>query len=193
MHGLRCYLCLWLGWGGRSCPLGSGSPLQPLRWSFRTTISVGYGRGVCAPCLHRATLPPIRIVTVRTHGQSAWAFPLEVGSTQLARQGDLKAGFLLGPGAWWEQWVLPSESTGSAGSVEEWRRSCHFLWGRKLGPQQGQGRVQGSIKAWSATGQAGLTPRPLFPVCALSPALCAVLGHTVEEDHPVDISMERQA
>lgn len=136
-----------------------GLPCSPCAGAFGRSAG-GCRRCVRAQCPHRATLPPIRIAMVRTHSRSARAFPLNVGSTQLAGRGDRQGRLSLGAWGMWEQWVQPSWSAGSAGSVGAWRRRrCHFLW-EKLGPTAGPGAVsldcpQGSVRVSSATGQAG--------------------------------------
>lgn len=66
------------------------------------------------------------------------------------------------------------------------------MWGRKLGAQQGPGQSATELSPGFRQGvlcnrTSWAHPSPLSPGCALSPALCAVLGHTA------GIAMECQA
>lgn len=135
MRGLLCSPLRVAGRAGPELPCWC----QGLACSLCAGAS-GRSAGGCGGV--RARCPPIRIVMVEHTRPVSVGFPSGHGGVRLARRVICKVGFLLGPGAWWEQWVLPNESTGSAGSGGREKEVLPFPVGQEAGSHS---RARGTV------------------------------------------------
>lgn len=169
---------MWLGGQGQSCPVGAR--VSPAASALELLDAQLAGVGVRARC------PPIRIVMVEHTRPVSVGFPSGHGGVRLARRVICKVGFLLGPGAWWEQWVLPSESAGSAGSGGREKEALPFPVGQEAGSHS---RARGTVSLNCPRGsQSGRVlqqdkwdhPSPPLSWLFTATGVVSVLGHPVE-------------